>query len=100
MVWPFYKTTVVFLFAGFKTLSTWVGKMILQCLPLVPAGHLNVWLCVFNLVQLPHDMKQGCDPSDTPACKCKLGYKNGCDSVNSRFLCDVLLCLPNLVEIF
>lgn len=77
------------MFMEFKTLSMWVGKMILHCLPPMPAGHLNVWLCVFNFVQLPHDMKQGCDPSDTPACKCKLGYKNCCDSVNSRFLCDV-----------
>lgn len=89
MVWPFYKTTVVILFTGFKTLSMWVGKVILQCLPPVPAGHLNVCLCVFNFAQLSHDTKQGCDPADTPACKCKLSHKNCSDSVNSRFLCDV-----------
>lgn len=87
MVWPFYKTTVVFLFTGFKALSMWVGKVILQCLPPVPAGHLNVCLCVFNFAQLSHDMKQGCDPADTPACKCKLSHKNCRDSVNSGFLC-------------
>lgn len=90
MVWPFYKTTVAFLFTGFKALSMWVGKMILQHLPPMPAGHLSVSLCVFNFVQLPHDMKQGCDPCDTPACKCKLGYKNCHDSVNRRFLNDVV----------
>lgn len=50
----------------------------------MPAGHLNISLCVFNFVQLLYDMKQGCDPCDTPARKCKLDYKNWCDSINSR----------------
>lgn len=76
----------------FKTHTMWVGKWY-YAVAAMPAGHLSVSLCVFNFVQLQRDKNQCCDLCDTSACKCKLAYKNGCDSINSRLFSDTFCIL-------